>query len=557
MAESFIGNDGLPQKCHILTLRADGTNYGFVRVRISLGITTLVPPCSSSHGAFLDRLTALLASLLGTLVSFAPPAAAATYRSFTPPRYQTNDNGAIEMIGNHNQTCQPGSSVGSGASQITCAALLASNALGHNATLPMVQLDADTSATTTINSSSADLNLPAGSTVLFAGLYWSGTAANNAVDRNKVQFLGPGDATYTQVVATQLDIDNPAAVGANQTFYQGFLDVTAAVTAKGNGTYWVGDVKSSANSNTYAAWSMVIVLQNSIYPVRSLSVFEGFGKVASSAGDQVLDIPIGPFLTPPNGTVNASVGFVAWEGDATLVGDKALFKNGTATAATPNSAFTTLSDAVNLPNDFFNSSISKNGVNVSARYPNDVNNLGVDIDQLAIPGLLPNGATDATVRLTSAGDTILPSIIAVTVDLYTPSFSAITKTAVDLNSGTTVPGDIIEYSITMNNTGLDPAIKVSARIDPSAPAGTLSNTALVAGAPCVTGGCVDHKDWPNRCCCTWFGRCVEHRGGQRWALGRPRRRGDRCLANGPTPRLHRQHHEWHVHDFCRNTDVHA
>ena len=130
----------------------------------------------------LIAVTALLASLLGALVSFAPPATAATYRSFTPPRYQTNDNGAIEMIGNHNQTCQPGSSVGSGASQITCAALLASNALGHNATLPMVQLDADTSATTTINSSSADLNLPAGSTVLFAGLYWSATAANSAVD---------------------------------------------------------------------------------------------------------------------------------------------------------------------------------------------------------------------------------------------------------------------------------------------------------------------------------------------------------------------------------------
>jgi large repetitive protein len=428
----------------------------------------------------------VLAGFLSISVSVAPSAFAASYRSFTPVRYQTNDNGAIELIGNHNQTCLPGANTGGtipplpATTPTTCAQLLASNSVGHNQTLPTqtitgppvstvnayIQLDADNgvlpttaAAQTTLNSSRADLNLPAGSTVLFAGLYWSGSAANNDPNKDKVKLLGPGDTAYVQQTATVTDIDNPGAAGATGIYYQSFKDITSLVQTKGNGSYWVGDVASTVSSNTYAGWSMVVVLQNSIYPVRNLSVFDGFGKVSTaSTADSTLDIPIGPFLTPPGGTVNASVGFVAWEGDATITGDKALFKNGTAPAGTPNSSFTTLADATSTANDFFNSSITKNGVNISSRFPNDVNNLGVDIDQLAIPGLLPNGATNATIRLTTAGDTILPGVVTFAVDLYTPSFPTITKTAVDLNGGTTVPGDIVEYSVTMTNTGLDPAI---------------------------------------------------------------------------------------------------
>jgi uncharacterized repeat protein (TIGR01451 family) len=443
------------------------------------------------HLAGTLAVVAVLASFLSISISVAvaPAALAASYRSFTPARYQTNDNGAIELIGNHNQTCLPNANT-SGIipiatpapvpAPVTCAQLLASNSLGHNQTFgtqtlsgpPIttvngyIQLDADAgvlsttaAAQTTLNSSRADLNLPAGSTVLFAGLYWSGSAANNDPNKDKVKLLGPGDAAYVQQTATTTDIDNPSAAGATGIYYQSFKDITSLVQTKGNGSYWVGDVASTVSSNTYAGWSMVVVLQNSVYPVRNLSVFDGFGKVSTATtADSTLDIPIGPFLTPPGGTVNASVGFVAWEGDATITGDKALFKNGTAPAGTPNSAFTTLADATSTANDFFNSSITKNGVNIASRFPNDVNNLGVDIDQLAIPGLLPNGATNATIRLTTAGDTILPGVVTFAVDLYTPSFPTITKTAVDLNGGTTVPGDIVEYSITMTNTGLDPAI---------------------------------------------------------------------------------------------------
>ena len=305
----------------------------------------------------------------------------------------------------------------------------------------------------------------------------------NTANRDKVKFLAPGDAAYSQLVATQMDVSDPApATPGTRIYYQGFLNVTSTISAKGNGSYWVGDIQSAADTNTYAGWSLVVVLQNSIYPVRNLSVFDGFGKVAASAADTTVDIPVGPFLAPPFGTVNASIGMVTWEGDATIVGDKAMIKNGPATAATANSAFTVLADAASPANDFFNSSISKNGVNVTSRYPSDVNSLGVDIDQLAIPGLLPNGATDATIRLTTAGDTFLPGVVTFAVDLYTPSFPAITKTSVDLNGGTTVPGDQLEYTVSMPNTGLDPAVSVSFS-DVLPP-----NTTYVPGSATVAAG---------------------------------------------------------------------
>jgi uncharacterized repeat protein (TIGR01451 family) len=455
-----------------------------------LSLSAVFRPRTLSKLATLCGVLAVLAASLAVGISSAPPAAAASYRSFMPFRYQTNDNGAIELIGNHNQTC---SGTLAGTTPLTCAQLLASNALGHNQTLPMVQLDADNTftpalpaaitASTTLNSSEADLALPAGSTVLFAGLYWSGFVPANTANRDKVKFMGPGDANYATVTASQMDVSDTApATPGTRIYYQGFLDVTASIAARGNGKYWVGDIQSAADTNTYAGWSLVVVLQNSIYPVRNLTVFDGFGKVASSVGDTTLDIPVGPFLTPPLGTVNASVGFVAWEGDATITGDKAMIKNGTATAATLNTAFTVLADAASPATDFFNSSIAKNGVNVSARYPNDINNLGTDIDQLALPGILPNSATDATIRLISTGDTYLPGVVTFAVDLYTPSFPSITKTAVDLNGGTTVPGDQVEYTMAITNSGLDPAINtVFSDIIPA-------NTTYVPGSAVVASG---------------------------------------------------------------------
>ena len=73
---------------------------------------------------------------------------------------------------------------------------------------------------------------------------------------------------------------------------------------------------------------------------------------------------------PATGTVNASVGFVTWEGDRGLTGEQVLL-NGTQ-----------LSDASRPATNFFNSAISDAGVPITARSPNYANNLGFDIGRI-------------------------------------------------------------------------------------------------------------------------------------------------------------------------------
>ena len=40
------------------------------------------------------------------------------------------------------------------------------------------------------------------------------------------------------------------------------MDVTAAVQAAGNGTYWVGDIPAATGEDRYAGWSLVVAYRN-------------------------------------------------------------------------------------------------------------------------------------------------------------------------------------------------------------------------------------------------------------------------------------------------------
>src|SRR5262249_24411860 len=150
-----------------------------------------------------------------------------------------------------------------------------------------------------------------------------------------------------------------------------------------------------------------------------------------------LNIPISGFVAPPAGTVNSEVSVVAAEGDLGLTGDS-MQMNGT-----------TLSNAVNPANNFFNSTISNLGVPVTAKSPNFTNQLGFDADSVQVPsGVIPNGATGATVTLTTVGDTYFPGAVATTIDLYAPNLVA-TKTVTDLGGSAqrSLPNDTLEYTV--------------------------------------------------------------------------------------------------------------
>jgi hypothetical protein len=185
---------------------------------------------------------------------------------------------------------------------------------------------------TTANSTAADLDLPSGSVVLFAKLVWGGRRDAGTGRRRRGCQLRPGQvARAGRRGLHDGDLDRTGgdpASGTDGHPYQASIDVTSQVAAAGNGTYWVADIQAATGSDRYAGLVAGGRLPQPSLPLRDLAVYEGFADVTTSAATSTVTIPVTGFLTPATGTVNASVGFVAWEGDRGLTGEQVLL-NGT------------------------------------------------------------------------------------------------------------------------------------------------------------------------------------------------------------------------------------
>jgi uncharacterized repeat protein (TIGR01451 family) len=375
----------------------------------------------------------------------APAGANAAARAFTV-RYSQNIKGNIALVGNTLETCP---SVG----DATCAAARTATASGannddnnHN----MVLVDADSDAGT-LDSSSATVSIPATATVRFAGLYWgadltagtNGVAAVNSALRNTVSFKVPGASSYASLTADTVDDLVPGAGNTSQ-YYQGFKDVTSLVQAAGNGSYSVGNVQAGTGQNRYAGWSLVIAYADATDVARNLTVFDGFNIVDTT--QPTLSVPISGFRTPPAGTVTTDVGVAAYEGDFSLTPD-AFNLNGTA-----------VGDSGNPVNNFFNSSMMNLGTRFSAKAPDYVNQMGYDSDIVA-SNALGNGASSASITLTTNNDRYLPGVVTFATLLYAPILDqTLAKTVSDLTQpGVFAPGDTVQYTISATNTGNDAA----------------------------------------------------------------------------------------------------
>lgn len=359
----------------------------------------------------------------------APEIEAQIVRGFSP-RFSSNANGDITTIGNTVMSC-------SGGGQCNNARNGTGGSINNNDfNMQYVDVDGDGS---TFSSSTATLSTPAGTTVMWAGLYWGGNSSNAA--RNTVRFATP-IAGYVNLTATQLD--------ATGSIYQGFRDVTALVQAGGNGTYRVANVRSTTGSNMFGGWGLVVAYRDPALPARNLVVFDGFAHVAPGA---TVGIGVAGFVTPPAGAVNTRLGVLTYEGDRGFTGDGFRLNA------------TVLSDAVNPGNNFFNSSISRFGVNVTTKNPNYVNQLGFDLDLVNANGILPNGATGATITLNSTADRYYPGAVTFATDLYAPVIegTGFVKGVTDLDGPPARPGDLLEYLVTMSNTGQDAAAAVVMR----------------------------------------------------------------------------------------------
>lgn len=311
----------------------------------------------------------------------------------------------------------------------------------------------------TFNSSTADLNLPSCSNVLFAGLYWgAGEGVNGGstawiTNETTCKLKLPGAATYTTVTSSQTDYYNSGApVGFNYTGFQCFANITALVNATNpNGTYGIANVcPPIGKNNAYGGWTIVIVYANPSLISRNLTVFDGCAVVQK--GKAPVDFTLSGFLTPPTGPVSCELGGVVYDGDRSWKDSFAFKQSGAASFynLTPNGTANT--------DDMWNSTIGYKGSVVTTRNPMFYNTLGYDANIIDMPNAgnaqLGNNKSSATVRLASPDEMVIAHILTTSISQYNPTFS-FDKSATDLNGGSLLPGDSMRYQINYSNSGND------------------------------------------------------------------------------------------------------
>ena len=170
------------------------------------------------------------------------------------PRFSANATGNIGIIGNTLMTA-PASDPN---------ATNAQNGVGpymNNNDFNMAFVDVDNNSST-FDSSQAGLTLPAGSQVLFAGLYWGGQKqyelfGDGCQARTPSCSRFPASSGYLTLHGAVIGKSN----NSNGYDYSSFINVTSQVAAAGNGTYGVANVQARQGVNHYAGWSLVVAYQ--------------------------------------------------------------------------------------------------------------------------------------------------------------------------------------------------------------------------------------------------------------------------------------------------------
>ncbi len=330
------------------------------------------------------------------------------------------------------------------------------------------QAEANTTIAPGQSRSTAILSVPAGATVTHAYLYWGANNGSNNADTT-VTLDRPGG--FSQAI-------NGTSLGLNGSSYHVVADVTNVIQAQGNGAYRVSgvsmaDFRNSNDSGHYGGWYLIVLYNDTTAPLRNLAIYDGFDQVSNGNSQSAT---LSGFLVP-NAGFTGKLGVVTFEGDSGINGDQFFFDGAQ------------LSDATNPANNFFNGSRSNLGAPVSV--VGDLPQLtgaaasmsGMDLDIVDVTAQLTAGQTSAPIQATSTGDVYYLAAFVTSVSTFLPDFSTSTKTVTDVNGGDVLPGDVLEYTITVVNTGNDTAIDVI--LDDPIPAGTTyvpGSLSIVSGA---------------------------------------------------------------------------
>ena len=317
----------------------------------------------------------------------------------------------------------------------------------------------------TKNGSAAVLDLPAGSTVLYAELVWGGLFRSSANDisallDNPVEFITPsGSNSIAPDVSTKQNF-NITEEGVTLGFYVRTANVTTLVKNAMNGTYSTGKVPAlieaidaRTSETNHAGWTLAVVYENASLPLRDLTVWSGGVVVSPSVGST--DITLTDFITPDSLPVTGKLFVSAQEGDAVLENDRLLFGQDTA-------SLTPLSGPNNPVDNFFASQINdENGAldtsgtfgtrnaNAAAGTNTSGCRQGWDITAVDVSSRLSAGQTAAAVRFETDGDLYVPNCLALQIDSKGASLQV--KKSVDKTYAEV--GEEIGYTLDIANTG--------------------------------------------------------------------------------------------------------
>ncbi|NBI29017.1 DUF11 domain-containing protein [Chengkuizengella marina] len=340
-------------------------------------------------------------------------------------------------------------------------------------------------ATTTlsidINSSAANLVIPAGSTVLYAELIWGGNYLSRDEDitsliNNDVLFTVPGGSVFSitpdPLTANEPTFDpllavDPFFLNASvnlRGFYMRSADVTNMVQNFGAGQYAVGQVPglldpliASTNNTNHAGWTLAVIYENfTSFPFRNMTLFVGAQGIVNASTNPIIDVAVSGFTTPTAGMVSARALISAGEGDANISGDQCLFGPNVGTLVN-------LFGANNPAMNFFGSQIEDDtgAVDTSGTYGSSnqvpgtpgmnisAGRQGWDIANVDASSALVNNQNSGVFRFTSTQDAYMPNALGLQID----QLDSVLNVEKSVDIFLAKKGDILTYTIEITNPG--------------------------------------------------------------------------------------------------------
>jgi hypothetical protein len=238
-------------------------------------------------------------------------------------------------------------------------------------------------------SSDATLNLSPNDIIESAYLYWAGSGTGDF----DVKLNGIDITSQRNFSAIQSSNGNP--------FFSAFFDVTTMLQTTGNGVYTFSDLDVTPffdpdtycnNGTNFAGWAIVIVYRNDSLPLNQINIYHGLEALSTAVIDvqDQLIINLGNLNVLDNS--GAKLGFVAWEGDATISNQESLLINGNIINNPP----------LNPGNNAFNGTNSIRGSNTL---------YNMDLDIYDIQNYINIGNSPVEVKMTTAQDFVLINTI--------------------------------------------------------------------------------------------------------------------------------------------------